>query len=149
MAANSTMLALGTPAPFFALPEPVTGATIAVDGFSAPALLVMFICNHCPYVMHVRAGLVQLRADYSPADLAMVAISANDPESHPGDAPERIAEEVDAQGYRFPYLFDESQRDGPGLHRRLHSRLLPLRYRSSPGLPGPPRRQPPGAARSP
>jgi peroxiredoxin len=109
MAVNSTMLALGTPAPAFSLPEPATGATVSLDGFSQPALLVMFICNHCPYVKHVCSGLVQLRADYATADLGMVAISANDPESHPGDAPERIAEEVAAQGYRFPYLFDETQ----------------------------------------
>ncbi|MCU0280962.1 MAG: thioredoxin family protein [Acidimicrobiia bacterium] len=109
MAVNSTMLALGTPAPSFALAEPLTGSEVSSADFSQPALLVMFICNHCPYVKHVRSGLVQLRADYSTADLGMVAISANDPGSHPGDAPERIAEEAQAQGYRFPYLFDETQ----------------------------------------
>jgi len=109
MAVNSTMLALGTPAPAFTLPAPATGDLVSLAAFSQPALLVMFICNHCPYVKHVRPGLVQLRADYAAADLGMVAISANDPDSHPGDAPERIAEEVEAQGYRFPYLFDETQ----------------------------------------
>jgi peroxiredoxin len=109
MAVNSTMLALGTQAPAFALPEPRTGKTVALTEFGQPALLVMFICNHCPYVQHVRPGLVQLRADYAEADLGMVAISANDPVTHPGDAPDQIAEEARAQGYRFPYLFDESQ----------------------------------------
>lgn len=109
MAVNSTMLALGTPAPGFTLPEPLTGRPVSSADFAQPALLVMFICNHCPYVQHVRGGLVQLRADYAPADLAMVAISANDPGSHPGDAPELLAEEARARGYRFPYLFDESQ----------------------------------------
>jgi peroxiredoxin len=109
MAVNSTMLALGTPAPAFTLPEPATGRSVSRDDFTQPALLVMFICNHCPYVQHVRAGLRQLRADYSRADLGMVAISANDPESHPGDAPERIAEEAREQAYGFPYLFDGSQ----------------------------------------
>ncbi len=87
MAVNSTMLALGTPAPAFTLAEPLTGSEVSSADFSQPALLVMFICNHCPYVQHVRSGLVQLRADYSTADLGMVAISANDPGSHPGDAP--------------------------------------------------------------
>jgi len=109
MAVNSTMLALGTAAPAFTLAEPLTGSEVSSADFSQPALLVMFICNHCPYVQHIRSGLVELRAGYSTADLGMVAISANDPVSHPGDAPERIAEEAQAQGYRFPYLFDETQ----------------------------------------
>jgi len=109
MAVESTMLALGTPAPGFALPEPLTGRSVSIEDFSQPALLVMFICNHCPYVQHVRSGLVQLRADYPEADLGMVAISANDPTTHPGDAPERLAEEARTHGYRFPYLFDETQ----------------------------------------
>ncbi|MBM3696290.1 MAG: thioredoxin family protein [Actinobacteria bacterium] len=109
MAVNSTMLPLGTPAPAFTLPEPLSGSSVSLEDFPQPALLVMFICNHCPYVQHVRRGLVQLRADYGEAELGMVAISANDPTNHPGDAPERLAEEAQAQGYRFPYLFDESQ----------------------------------------
>ena len=109
MAVNSTMLPLGTAAPAFTLSEPLTGRPVSPADFAQPALLVMFICNHCPYVQHVRGGLVQLRADYAPADLGMVAINANDPGSHPGDAPEVMAEVARARGYNFPYLFDESQ----------------------------------------
>ena len=109
MAVNSTMLALGTPAPHFSLPEPATGKNVSLGDFAQPALLVMFICNHCPYVKHVRSGLVQLRADYSSSDLGMVAISANDPGTHPDDAPEKLAEEARLHGYQFPYLFDGPQ----------------------------------------
>lgn len=109
MAVNSTMLALGTPAPAFTLPEPLSGRMVSTEDFSQPVLLVMFICNHCPYVRHVGPGLVQVRADYGSDDLGMVAISANDPGSHPGDGPERLAEEARARGYLFPYLFDASQ----------------------------------------
>ncbi len=109
MAVSSTMLPLGTPAPRFALLEPLTGRTVSLDDFDQPALLVMFICNHCPYVRHVQKGLVDLRADYSVADLGMVAVSANDPSVYPEDAPDRLAAEARAQGYRFPYLFDETQ----------------------------------------
>jgi peroxiredoxin len=109
MAASSTMLPLGTPAPRFALVEPLTGRTVSLEDFGQPALLVMFICNHCPYVRHVRQGLVDLRTDYSIGDLGMVAISANDPAAYPDDAPEGLAEEARAHGYAFPYLFDETQ----------------------------------------
>jgi hypothetical protein len=109
MAVNSTMLPLGTMAPAFGLPEPLTGKTVSLGDFAQPALLVMFICNHCPYVKHVRQGLVQLRADYATGDLGMVAISANDPGTHPDDAPELVAEEARVQRYSFPYLFDGPQ----------------------------------------
>lgn len=107
MAVNSTMLALGTPAPAFTLPEPLTGNEVSSADFSQRALLVMFICNHCPYVQHVRRGLVDLRRDYEADRLGMVAISANDPVAYPDDAPERLAEE--ARTYGFPYLYDETQ----------------------------------------
>lgn len=109
MAVSSTMLPLGTPAPRFALVEPLTGRTVSLEDFDQPTLLVMFICNHCPYVQHVRQGLVDLRSDYPVADLGMVAISANDPSAYPEDGPERLAEEARARGYGFPYLFDETQ----------------------------------------
>lgn len=109
MAVSSTMLPLGTPAPRFALIEPLTGRTLSLEDFRQPALLVMFICNHCPYVQHVRPGLVRLRADYSISQLGMVAISANDPSAYPDDAPARMAEEARTQGYDFPYLFDAAQ----------------------------------------
>lgn len=106
----STMtLPLGTPAPAFQLPD-TTGRLVRLDDFAnARGLLVMFICNHCPYVKHVRTELAQLGRDYSDHGLAIVAINANDAERYPADSPARMAEEVAAAGYLFPYLHDETQ----------------------------------------
>ena len=100
----STMLALGTEAPHFSLPDVVSGRTVSLDSFKdSKALLVMFICRHCPYVAHVREGLARMADDYADADLGMVAICANDPAEYPEDAPESLAEEGRIAGYRFPY----------------------------------------------
>ena len=105
----STMLALGTTAPHFRLPD-TNGKTVAlVDFKDAPALLVVFMCNHCPYVIHIRAGLAQLGRDYLPKGVAMVGINSNDITTHPGDAPAKMKEEVSSAGYTFPYLFDGTQ----------------------------------------
>ncbi len=110
MAVTSTMLPLGTTAPRFDLPDTATGDMVSVDDFAdAKGLLVMFICNHCPYVQHIRHGLVELGNDYANGDLGIVAISSNDPAAYPTDAPEEMAREVQEFGYRFPYLYDESQ----------------------------------------
>ena len=110
MAVTSTMLPLGTTAPKFDLPDTVTGDMVSVDDFAdAKGLLVMFICNHCPYVQHIRHGLVELGNDYANGDLGIVAISSNDPAAYPTDAPEEMAREAQEFGYRFPYLYDESQ----------------------------------------
>jgi peroxiredoxin len=108
-ATPSTMLELGTPAPAFALPD-TEGRTYSLDDFrQANALLVMFICNHCPFVKHIRGALAQLGRDYGPAELAIAAINANDAETYPRDGPAAMkAEKADA-GYPFPYLYDESQ----------------------------------------
>jgi thiol-disulfide isomerase/thioredoxin len=108
-ATPSTMLELGTPAPAFALPD-TEGRTWCLDDFGqAKALLVMFICNHCPFVKHVRPALAQLGRDYEAEELAVVAINANDAERYPHDGPEAMkAERADA-GYAFPYLYDASQ----------------------------------------
>jgi peroxiredoxin len=104
------MLALGTSAPDFDLLEPASGRRVRLADFEGKrGLLVMFICNHCPYVKHVRAELARLGLDFEHSELGLVAISANDPTTHPADAPERMAEEVREQGYVFPYLFDETQ----------------------------------------
>lgn len=106
----STMLELGTPAPSFSLPEPATGRTVSRSDFSdAPALLVVFLSNHCPFVKHIADGLAGFAADYEDEGLAVVGIGANDVEKYPADGPERIAEEVARRGYGFPYLFDASQ----------------------------------------
>jgi peroxiredoxin len=105
----STMLALGTKLPPFRLPDP-QGRIVASDDFrDAPALLVAFLCNHCPYVKHIREGLARFARDYQGTGLAMVAINANDASSHPDDSPARMAEEIARAGYVFPYLYDESQ----------------------------------------
>jgi peroxiredoxin len=110
LAGTSTMLALGTEAPDFALPDVTTGELVRRSDFDAKkGLLVMFICRHCPYVRHVRKGLAELGRDYRARDVGIVAISANDPAAYPEDAPESLAEEAREAGYAFPYLFDETQ----------------------------------------
>ncbi len=107
---RSMMLALGTPAPDFELPDTVSGKTVALRDLAArKGLLVMFLCAHCPYVKHVRDGLARFGRDYAIKDLAMVAISANDPVTHPDDAPQALAKDAKSAGYKFPVLFDESQ----------------------------------------
>jgi thiol-disulfide isomerase/thioredoxin len=104
------MLPLGTPAPDFSLPEPATGGTVALDDFrGSPALLVLFISNHCPFVKHIREALARFASGYRSRGLACVAIGANDVVNYPDDGPARIAEEVNTFGYSFPYLYDESQ----------------------------------------
>jgi peroxiredoxin len=103
------MLALGTPAPDFRLPD-TNGKVVALADFKdKSALLVMFICNHCPYVKHIRAGLAQLARDYLPRGVAIVAINSNDVANYPDDNPVKMASEAKSAGYLFPYLFDESQ----------------------------------------
>jgi peroxiredoxin len=110
VAGTSTMLALGTEAPDFSLPDVTTGEQVRRSDFDdKKALLVMFICQHCPYVRHVRRGLADLGRDYVGGDVGIVAISANDPAAYPEDAPESLAEEAREAGYTFPYLFDETQ----------------------------------------
>jgi peroxiredoxin len=106
----STMLPLGTPAPDFELSDTVGGNLVSQADFQAKkVLVVMFICNHCPYVKHVQAELVKLGQDYDASDVAIVAISANDPAAYPDDAPKKLGAEARRAGYRFPVLFDETQ----------------------------------------
>jgi thiol-disulfide isomerase/thioredoxin len=109
MAHESTMLELGTEAPAFALPEPATGRIVSRDDFTGQPLLVAFICNHCPYVVHIREAFTALAKEYSEKGVAVVAINANDVASYPDDSPEKMIEEVKRAGYEFPYLFDETQ----------------------------------------
>jgi peroxiredoxin len=105
----STMLALGTRAPGFRLPD-TDGKIVTLDDFrKAPALLVVFLCNHCPYVKHIRQQLSTLARDYQQKDVAVVGINSNDAASYPDDSPEMMAREKAAVGYTFPYLYDESQ----------------------------------------
>jgi peroxiredoxin len=105
----STMLPLGTPAPDFRLPD-AAGRPVARDDFAAaPALLVAFLCNHCPYVKHVQSGFAAFAKEYAARGLAIVAINSNDFAAHPDDSPPRMAEEAARVGYAFPYLVDETQ----------------------------------------
>lgn len=104
----STMLALGTPAPEFELPD-TTGRKVKRSDFAGQPLLVAFICNHCPYVKHIREGFATLAKEYQAKGVAVVGISSNDVKSHPDDAPQKMAEEVRSVGYTFPYLYDETQ----------------------------------------
>ena len=106
----STMLALGTEAPDFALPEPATGRIWSLSDFAdREALVVMVLSNHCPYVKHIAGELTEFGRAYQAKGVGVVAINANDVEAYPADSPARMAEEVRARDYEFPYLFDESQ----------------------------------------
>jgi peroxiredoxin len=105
----STMLELGTVAPAFRLPD-FDGHLHALDDFdAAPALLVAFICNHCPFVKHIRSEFAAFARDYAPRGLAVVAINSNDLEAYPQDGPDAMRQEASELGYGFPYLVDESQ----------------------------------------
>ena len=104
------MLPLGTKAPEFELPDVTSGRSVSLSDFEDKrALLVMFICRHCPYVRHVREELGRLGRDFAGSELGIVAISPNDIDEYPEDRPESLAEEAREAGYAFPYLFDESQ----------------------------------------
>jgi peroxiredoxin len=104
------MLPLGTAAPDFTLPDTSGKAVALADFAKAPALLVAFICNHCPYVKHIRKGLADLAREYQAKGVAIVGINANDVKNYPDDSPAKMAEEVKLAGYSFPYLYDESQK---------------------------------------
>ncbi len=105
----STMLPLGTPAPDFKLMN-VDGREVELADFaSKPALLAMFMCNHCPFVVHVADQLAQLASEYMARGVAVVGINSNDTATHPADSPERMVAEAEERGYAFPYLFDETQ----------------------------------------
>lgn len=106
---ESRMLELGTPAPGFALPDP-SGRVHTLEGFAgAPALLVAFICNHCPFVKHILAGFSEFAGEYGDRGLAVVAINPNDASAYPDDAPPAMATVAAQHGFTFPYLYDEPQ----------------------------------------
>lgn len=109
MATASTMLALGTKVPDFSLPDVRTGATVSPGDFVQKGLLVVFICNHCPYVKLVQPGLVSLGKEYEGSDLAIVSIAPNDVSAYPEDSPTEMARVANELGYAFPVLYDESQ----------------------------------------
>jgi peroxiredoxin len=112
MAEISSMVPLGTPAPGFTLPS-VTGGTVSRDDFAGrPALLVAFLCNHCPYVKHVESRFGQMVAEFADRGLATVGICTNDADAYPDDNPARLAEQMDRAGWTFPYLIDHDQQVG-------------------------------------
>src|SRR5258708_2042463 len=107
---DSRMLPLGTPAPRFALSDTVSGRAVALEDLAtSAALLIAFLCNHCPFVKHILDEFVAFARDFGPRGLAVVAISSNDIESHPEDAPVEMARIAALKRFTFPYLYDESQ----------------------------------------
>src|ERR1035441_4320073 len=109
-AVESTMLALGTSAPAFSLPDAVSGKTITPDTIAGgKGLLVMFLCPHCPYVQHVQAGLAEMLKEYAGSGLGIVAISSNDVTQYPEDGPEGLRAQAAALGFAFPYCYDQTQ----------------------------------------
>ena len=109
MGVSSTMLELGTAAPDFSLPD-TTGRVVSLADYPhAPATLVVFMCNHCPYVKHIAHQFAEFAREYQAKNVAVIGINANDVRTHPGDSPEKMTEEVKKIGYTFPYLYDETQ----------------------------------------
>lgn len=109
MAVSSQMLALGTKLPAFSLPDTVTSRIVSFTELAGKPSVVIFICNHCPYVRRIREGLAAFGRTCAEQGVPMVAISSNDPVTYPDDAPDRMHAEAKEAGYTFPYLFDESQ----------------------------------------
>jgi peroxiredoxin len=111
------MLPLGTSAPDFSLPDTTSGATVLLGDFAdRPVLLVMFICNHCPYVLHTIEEISRIGRDYGERGVAVVAISSNDADQYPADGPEAMATFAEQHGFTFPYLYDESQTVAAAYH---------------------------------
>ncbi len=107
---ESTMVELGSAAPAFSLPDTVSGSTVSFDSVAGEhGTLVMFICAHCPFVIHVQDELARIGQDYSAKPVGIVAISANDAVTHPQDAPENLKKMAETLGFEFPYCYDESQ----------------------------------------
>ena len=105
----STMLELGTKAPPFSLPDTGGRRVSSADFAGAPGLLVVFMCNHCPYVKHIGAALAEFAREYQEKGLAVVGINSNDVDNYPDDSPEKMVDEAASMGYTFPYLYDETQ----------------------------------------
>lgn len=106
----STMLPLGSTAPDFSLPN-IDGRTVSLADFAdQPGLLVIFMCNHCPFVIHIRSELAKFAKEYQQKGLAIVGINSNDAASYPQDAPDKMKLEAEQVGYTFPYLYDETQK---------------------------------------
>jgi peroxiredoxin len=110
VAANSTMIDLGTRAPDFSLPEVADGTVVSLDDLTGDVLVVLFLSRHCPYVVHTQEAIAACARRYDNSErVSIVAIASNDPEQQPDDAPDRLAEQKHEVGFPFPYLFDEDQ----------------------------------------
>ena len=113
---SSSMLPLGSEAPYFKLPDP-QGKLFSLDDFdNSKGLLVVFICNHCPYVKHIKREFSRIAAEYQKYGIAIVGINSNDFSQYPEDSPENMAREIGENGYTFPYLYDESQKTARDYH---------------------------------
>lgn len=112
----SNMLPLGTQAPRFSLPDVLSGKKIALDGKNHKATVIMFICNHCPYVKHVNEELVKLANDYTDKNVRFLAINSNDVENYPDDSPDNMKKIAQTMKYPFPYLYDETQEVAKAYH---------------------------------
>ncbi len=122
---ESTMLPLGTPCPEFSLPDVVSGRTISLKDFETKeVLLVMFICPHCPYVIHVQEEIASFGRDYAQKSVGVVAISSNDAVAYPSDSPEGMRKQASQLGFVFPYCYDESQ----AVARAFHAACTPEFY---------------------
>ncbi len=109
-ATPSNMVPLGAPAPDFTLPDPVSGRAWSLAELrSAKATVIMFICNHCPFVKHVQHELAQLGRDYGSKGVSFIAINSNDVQAYPDDAPDKMKALAETLGFTFPYLYDETQ----------------------------------------
>jgi peroxiredoxin len=124
MAVSSSMLPLGTVLPPFALPDTVSGRLVSSVELAGKPAVVIFICNHCPYVKHIRAGLADFGRAYQEKGVGLVAISSNDVATYPADSPEMMKREASEAGYPFPYLFDETQ----AVARAFHAACTPDLY---------------------
>ncbi len=140
----STMLPLGTKAPDFSLPN-VDGKTASLADFAgAKAYLIVFMCNHCPYVIHVAPELARLASEYQEKGVAVIGINSNDVTTHPADSPEQMVHEVETRGYTFPYLFDETQDVAKAYHAACTPDFYVFDKDQQLGLPRTARRQPSG-----
>ncbi len=144
MAFASSMLPLGTPAPPFALRDVVGDQIYSLDSFAdKTALLVMFICRHCPYVVHVEYEIAKLGRDYIDAELGIVGISSNDPTQYPDDAPPRLKEMAERMGFTFPLCFDDTQEIAQAYRASCTPDFYLFNRETAAGLPWTARRQPP------
>lgn len=132
----SKMIDLGSTAPSFSLPDTVTGNVLSLEELKGELVtVVMFICNHCPFVKHVNEELVQLAEDFQPEGVAFIAISSNDVDNYPDDSPEKMKEAAAKLGYTFPYLYDATQEVAKSYHAActpdffVYNQQLQLAYR--------------------